>query len=102
MSNPSDHLQNDLRKLGRQLETFWTQTYPALSREERIAYWTKNLGEGINWERKSGGDPYSVFTPEALAGWRTVEPDFEGLLPAIVQALKLDPTKVESRIREPD
>ncbi len=100
MSDNNDKIKRDLQKLGRQVNRFWQETYPGLSREEKVAHWSRSLGEGLRWQEKNGGDPYAVFTPEALGSWRLAAADFDELLPEVVAALGLDLAEVRRRFGE--
>ena len=92
MPSPFDHLRQDI-------DRFWSVTYPAYCREERLRYWTQQLGEGVKWERGAGGgDAYAIFSPEAWQEWTAVEPAFGELLPEICVALDLDEPRVRERL----
>ncbi len=87
MANPFDRLRETV-------DRFWTETYPAYSREERIEYWIKQLRPGVEWERKQGGDPYQLFAEEAMESRRQQDAAFDTYLPDICSALDLDDRQI--------
>ena len=67
---------------------FWSDEYPAMTRDQRIKYWLGDVLHGMRSQGEATGDAYSEFSPEWHSFARSMEPDFDELFREAVKALE--------------
>jgi hypothetical protein len=77
---------------------FWAEDYPKMSFEDKIIYWRKDVFNAMQFQEDNQRDPYSAFSKDWMDYHRSVEPDFDKILPEIVQRLSLNATIVKANI----
>jgi hypothetical protein len=77
---------------------FWAEIYPKMSLEDKIIYWRKDVFNAMQFQEESERDPYSAFSKDWMDYHRSVEPDFDKILPEIVKRLSLNEAKIKALI----
>ncbi len=78
---------------------FWNEEYPAMSVENKIIYWRKDVFNAMQFQTEQGADPYNAFSKDWMDYHRSVEPDFDKILPEIVIRLSLNAKTLQARIK---
>lgn len=79
---------------------FWSDVYPKMSLEDKIIYWRKDVFNAMQFREEQGEDPYLAFNQDWLEYHRSVEPEFDKILPEIVKKLSLNDSKVKAAIKK--
>ena len=84
----------------REQEIFWTQTYPAMTREEKIQFWLTNTYASMRWQGESVADKYTAFSKDWYDAAKEDEPDFDAIFAEAVKGLgfKFDWAEYNRRI----
>jgi hypothetical protein len=77
---------------------FWSEEYPQMSLENKIIYWRKDVFNAMQFQEENERDPYSAFSKDWMDYHRSVEPEFDKILPEIVKRLSLNEGKVKANI----
>ena len=62
------------------ISSFWQDIYPAMNKEEKIAYWSDSINQQLRWQAESGLDPYAIFNPDWYANSLNKEPEFDEII----------------------
>jgi hypothetical protein len=79
---------------------FWSEEYPAMSFENKIIYWRKDVFNAMQFQTEQSGDPYSAFNKDWMDYHLAQEPDFKKILPEIVKRLSLDTSILNERLKK--
>lgn len=79
-------------------EKFIKYTYPAMSLNEKIGYWSGIIHRNMRWQGESTGDEYAgMFTREWYEACLKFDPQFDQIFRDVISILKLDESKVKIR-----
>ena len=79
---------------------FWSEEYPSKDKEEKINFWCGYLHQQIRWNVESGIDALDVFSKSDYNFFKSKDPNFDELLPRIIQKLGLDEGDVLKALNE--
>ena len=79
---------------------FWTEEYPSKDKEGKISFWCGYLHQSIRWNVESGIDELAVFSKNEYDFFKSKDPNFDDLLPQIIQKLGLNEGDVLKALRE--
>ena len=79
-------------------KAFWNIEYPAMSLENKIIYWRKDVFNAMQFQTEQGGDPYTAFNKDWMDYHVALEPDFKKILPEIAKRLGLDAAVLSERL----
>lgn len=89
-----------MEKANDNLDRYWKNEYPNLSREEKIKFWSGNLHRQMRWNGESGIDELEVFSSQDYTEWKSKDSNFDNLFPDIVKMLNLDLHKISRLIHD--
>ena len=78
---------------------FREEVYPAMSFDDKLIFWRKEVFQAMQFQEESGKDPYEAFSKDWLDYHLSIEPDFMKILDTIVQKLSLKADLVKSRFK---
>lgn len=79
---------------------FWTEEYSSKDKEGKISFWCGYLHQGTRWNVESGIDELAVFSKNEYDFFKSKDPNFDDLLPHIIQKLSLNERDVLKALRE--
>lgn len=78
---------------------FWEEVYPAMTFDEKVIYWRKDVYNAMQFKEESGKNPYEAFSADWLDYHLSIEPDFMKILDEVVQKLSLKADLVRTKIK---
>jgi hypothetical protein len=73
-------MKEALRKEIEKAFAFWETTYPGLSFDEKVGFWTGETHRQMRWQAESGLDPYAIFTPSSYEWMKEKEPSIDEIM----------------------
>ena len=76
----------------------WKSQYIKMNVENKLAFWTGNIGRSMRWQEESGFDGMSVFDNVTFDEWQATEPYLLEYMPYIIKRLRLRAEEVYTAI----